>query len=110
MKAPSIDKDNSMKTRVLGLIVCALLAFAPAAHGQSTWPTPQTPSGGPTVTGGVGMCLNVTGQASPCNSTTPSYSLTEILVGSTPTAVSSSNPMPISGSFSATLAGFAPGQ
>jgi hypothetical protein len=55
------------------------------------------------------MCLNVSGQAIPCNSTTPSYSLTEILVGATPTAVSSSNPMPISGSFSATLAGFAPG-
>ena len=103
-----IDKDKNMK-RILVLIFVSLLAFAPAAYGQATWPTPQTPSGGPTVTGGVGMCLNATGQAIPCNATTPAYSLSEILVGSTPTAVSSSNPMPISGSFSATLAGFAPG-
>jgi hypothetical protein len=41
--------------RIFGLVICSLLAFSPIAQAQSTWPTPQTPTGGPTVTGGAAL-------------------------------------------------------
>ena len=55
------------------LLVAAILLAAPAAYGQATWPTPNTPQGGPTVTGGVGLCLNALNFAVPCSVSTPSY-------------------------------------
>ena len=61
-----------MKNRLI-LALVALLAFPLAALAQSTWATPQTASGGPTVPGGVGMCLNGTGLAVPCGASTPTY-------------------------------------
>ncbi len=54
--------------KLLG-IVLSLLALALPAQAQSTWETPQTATGGPTVTGGVGLCLNGSGYAVPCAST-----------------------------------------
>lgn len=67
-------------------ILCAL-AFAAvglaSAQAQNTWETP----GGSRANGSVGMCLNTQGKAVPCSSATP---------------------VPISGSFTATLAGFTP--
>ena len=54
------------------IILAAVIAIsATLAHAQSTWPTPQSPSGGPSVTGGVGLCLNASGYAVPCNGSTP---------------------------------------
>jgi len=53
------------------LIVAALLLAMPIAHAQNTFPTPQTPTGGPTAGGYVVMCLNGSGQAIPCSNSTP---------------------------------------
>jgi hypothetical protein len=58
--------------KLLG-IVLSLLALALPAQAQSTWETPQTATGGPTVTGGVGLCLNGSGLAVPCGASTPTY-------------------------------------
>ena len=58
--------------RLVGVIL-ALLALAMPARAQSTWATPQTASGGTTVPGGVGLCLNGTGLAVPCGASTPTY-------------------------------------
>jgi len=63
--------------RIFGLIICSLLALASPAHAQSTWPTPQTPSGGPTVTGGVSLCINGSGYAVPCSSSTSIGTVTQ---------------------------------
>jgi hypothetical protein len=63
--------------RIFGLIICSLLAFATPALAQSTWPTPQTPSGGPTVTGGVSLCINGSGYAVPCSSSTSIGTVTQ---------------------------------
>ena len=62
-----------MLKRIL-IALAFILAGAPA-YAQSTWPTPQTPTGGPTVTGGVGLCLNASGQAVPCGASTPGYTI-----------------------------------
>ena len=47
------------------LAILAILFAGSMAHAQSTWPTPQSPTGGPSVTGGVGMYVNSSGQAVP---------------------------------------------
>lgn len=62
-----------MLKRVL-FILAVLTAGAAPAYAQSTWQTPQSATGGPSVGGGVGMCLNASGLAIPCGPSTPSYS------------------------------------
>ncbi len=53
------------------LLAAAIALAAPLAYAQSTWDTPQTATGGPRVGGGVGLCLNSSNQAVPCNGNTP---------------------------------------
>ena len=54
------------------LLAMGLALSAPMACAQSTFPTPQSSTGGPSVGGQVGMCLNASGQAVPCGgATTP---------------------------------------
>jgi len=51
-----------------GALLCALAA---PAQAQNTWPTPQSSTGGPSATGGVGMFLNSSGQAVPYTQNDP---------------------------------------
>lgn len=65
------------------LLIAALLVLVPAyVAAQSNWPAP----GGQTIPGAVTMCLNASNQAVPCSSGTP---------------------LPITGSFSASISGSA---
>ncbi len=62
------------------LLAAALISAAQAAicaHAQSTFPTPQSPQGGPSIGGLVMMCLNGAGQAIACPLTS---------LGATPTS------------------------
>ena len=58
-----------MLKRIFCLV--AMLFAAPMAYAQSTFPTPQSATGGPSVMGGVGMYLNSAGQAVPETNSDP---------------------------------------
>lgn len=96
----------AMRLAVCVALVALAALFSLPASAQNTDTYFYTPNGGG-VNGAVGMCLNTSNKAVPCSAANVAPSPITILDGTA--TVGTSHPLPITGSFSATISGFTPG-